>query len=473
MRQMKNKVCGRLYIKAEGRLEEPLAVGSGEDEQTNNDIICGVDGEAFIPGTSLAGVLRAGLDDERAQDLFGMARGHKLKEGEAADEVLKQSRIFVYDAALSASAKESLKVRDGVRLNQNKTVAESNKFNFQIIEKGARVILRFEIVQRENTIPNGNLTIAQDQDWHTISNLLAQFNTGKLRVGAKTRKGLGKIKIEQIYEKRFALNNKQDYVEWLDWNWHIEDAFKETKLIPLSVAAEHEWPKNYLIARIRLPGTLLVRAEQGGSDEIDGEPVIKQLMGINEAGNPTAIIPGSSWAGAVRGRIASIIQELAAIKSWEDAQTQLDVFFGTWNNNQGQELLRASKVYFDNSYLMGGHSQRTTRNAVDRFTGGSAKGALYRVEPWVNGSTDLKIHWNDHTNEINNKIIGGLLIWALQDLNAGFLAIGGETGAGRGLFKLEDSESHCKIVINGQVIDDNLQRECCRQTVEWVLAGGR
>ena len=104
-------------MEVEGYLASPLSIGSGEQEDTDADVILDASGTPFIPGSALAGVLRSyskelGLGKE-ADQLFGTPEGETL--GSGSD---RQSRIFCYDTRLENVV---LGIRDGVKLGEHKT----------------------------------------------------------------------------------------------------------------------------------------------------------------------------------------------------------------------------------------------------------------------------------------------------------------------------------------------------------------
>ena len=83
-----------------------------------------------------------------------------------------------------------------------------------------------------------------------------------------------------------------------------------------------------------------------------------------------------------------------------------------------------------------------TRTGVSRFESAAKQGALYKERTYVGGTVDLEIMVNDGND--NNWIVG-LLLLALKDLQNGYLAVGGETAIGRGVF-----EANGPMLINGE-----------------------
>ena len=84
-------------------------------------------------------------------------------------------------------------------------------------------------------------------------------------------------------------------------------------------------------------------------------------------------------------------------------------------------------------------------NAIDRFTGAAVTGALYTEKTYYNGETTLEIACDFgrngeaasgiHSDE--REKIRTVMAAAILDLNSGYLAVGGLTAVGRGLFAVK------------------------------------
>ena len=229
--------------------------------------------------------------------------------------------------------------------------------------------------------------------------------------------------------------------KWLDWNW--EKAYKDIKnrkekqqstdFLKSILQKESFIEHNFLIP-LEISQTLLIR--QYGTLTF-GE---KNNLNCSQLrSGKVAVIPGSTWSGAIRGRLAKILLQTFNIKSWEIAQKCLDPFFGTWAPDELREkqeaILSQSQLIFEESRIDGGKPITLTRNAVDRFTGSAVKGALFTEEVWVGGKVNLQIRWSKKMEKENSDIICGLLYIVAQELRDGFLSVGGEQGIGRGIFK--------------------------------------
>lgn len=55
---------------------------------------------------------------------------------------------------------------------------------------------------------------------------LKGFESGELRLGARSRRGFGKIAIDHARVKVFDMRKSDSYKEWLDWDWEQADAFE-------------------------------------------------------------------------------------------------------------------------------------------------------------------------------------------------------------------------------------------------------
>ena len=74
------------------------------------------------------------------------------------------------------------------------------------------------------------------------------------------------------------------------------------------------------------------------------------------------------------------------------------------------------------------------RTGVSRFESAVKQGALYCEKTYVNGDLTLEISVRKGNDPTDERWIVGLLLLAIKDLQNGFLAVGGQTAIGRGIF---------------------------------------
>ncbi len=445
-----------------GTLDAPMLIGSGEDEISDSDIILDTDGTAFLPGSSLAGVLRSYLskmvnDNEKGKQelksLFGSGQADQRQEIEEVStdsenpaEKERQSRLYVYDTWLEQA---KLIKRDGVRLNKNKTAEESAKYDCQAVERETAFTMRLEVIQRERELekeegacPEEKLRMVQKSDYRKIKICIAGLINGEIRVGARSKRGFGKLGVHEVRVTAFDMMCHKEYKEWLFWDWDKQNAFGRCNSKVLLhedlqglVKENFQRREHRLRIPLKITNTLLIRQYSGVSFNNGNLPDSEMLQAQHQSGTK-AVIPGSTWAGAFRSRLACLLMRLAGLKDWEKAQRHLNPFFGTWLPEQenGEKLL-SSRVIFEESVVSGGHKLPITRNSIDRFTGGPVSGALFTECVWVGGETELVIRWPvyEESSDITDVLVG-MLLWVAEDLKKGLLSIGGEGGVGRGLF---------------------------------------
>lgn len=472
-----NKICGRLCFELKGNLASGLSVGSGEQEETDMDVILDSKGIPFVPGSALAGVLREYTENivgrEEAAWLFGTP-----KNGIIGAENDRQSRIFVYDMIIEEA---QIGIRDGIRLGEEKTPEFQSKYEIQMIERNAAFKIRLEIIQRQLLLKKYDISDQWEKDIELVRKWAQGFSSGELTLGAKRNRGFGRLRIDQIRIKKFHMEEKKSYLEWLDWDWNKPDAFNE------AVCRESKEIQRYghcLEVPLYIPYTLLIRTYSTAFAKADELPDYEQLT-VGTMGEQ-AVIPGSSIAGAFRGHIAKIVKEIGHLKSWEDAQQKLEPFFGTWVGNDEEKIknhsrngkhnkLRASRIIFEETLVDGGHGFPVYRNAIDRFTQGTVDGALYEAVPWAGGNVLFRVRWttpkSGEAAPDYDSIVCGMLLWAILDLQAGILPIGGETAVGRGIFS--SPEGGCgDIIFDGDKLDTPKKEQYMQCAAHWAREVG-
>jgi CRISPR/Cas system CSM-associated protein Csm3 (group 7 of RAMP superfamily) len=465
---MGNPIAKRWCIFIKGCLASPMRVGSGQKEQTDYDVLCDADGRPFVPGSSLAGAFRhymeeifAGEEEREAiQGLFGP----RLRDVGLKSRLICHHMTFGEDAVLSK--------RDGVRLDEYKTAVQEAKYDMQFVERGTPFKLRLEWVIRSDKAD----TEAEATEEALLCTLIDGLTQGKLTVGAKGRRGFGELAVTGVGVRKFDHRNKEEIRQWLDWNWNgmeeiceswqsgISGLISEYRTVDLT---ERRTCEEYeLCVPLKIKHTIMIRhyATDPESEGLDADYV--QL----KDGKAYPVIPGTSWAGAIRHHLAALLEELGVEE--EDAKKKLNELFGQLSKQRdanrseaSESALTASRLRFAESVIEGGTDLPTTRTAVDRFTGGARTGALYTSRPWVDGTTKLRVRWRyqrGKDDDISPDVICGVMIWVIRDLEDGLLAVGGETAIGRGML-----DTVGDIELNGKPLENDEQ--CCRKALEWCL----
>jgi len=193
-----------------------------------------------------------------------------------------QSDIIFYDAVFDGEDNPVISIRDNVKIDEKGIAENGAKFDYEIVEPGARFNFKAELICE-------NLEFA-----HKIfSEIVQGFNCGDILLGAKTSRGLGRILI--INPKYMAIDLSKNIKDYIDFNWEkVSNEFisakknlnlYETLKIKITVNT-FIFIRNYAcVTPDKLNNNKLVDAEQLSHQ--DG----------------SAVIPGTSYGGKYKGRI--------------------------------------------------------------------------------------------------------------------------------------------------------------------------
>ena len=125
----------RIYYYLELNQTAPLRLGNGDGEETDSDLRLDGRGLPYIPGTSLAGVMRSRMSEEAAKKVFGYI---DIQESiRNMDYEPEPNRLIVSDAVLAPDAdKDEVMItsRDGVGLDDWGQAIRGAKYDFQVVE---------------------------------------------------------------------------------------------------------------------------------------------------------------------------------------------------------------------------------------------------------------------------------------------------------------------------------------------------
>ena len=161
-----------------------------------------------------------------------------------------------------------------------------------------------------------------------------------------------------------------------------------------------------------------------------GEPDFTQLT---DHGIP--VVPGTSFAGAIRHRIKTILQELKNTGATlpKEYSEIIDIAFGYVDKKRAC----SSNIIINESEIKNAKQLTMMRTGVSRLESAVKDGALYKEKTYVDGKLSLKARVKKGKCPEDEKWIIGVLLLALKDLQNGFLAVGGQTAIGRGLFSAD------------------------------------
>lgn len=418
MPEMKNPAALRekIVISGEFQLDAPLRIGSGENGATEADtyVLKNRDQNPIIPGSSLAGVLRAACKD---WDIVDILFGSDHEEVSHNRGTVRQSAIDVNDIILEDF---DIAIRDGVAINtQTGTAVDGSKHNYESIDSGAHGSLSLVIaIRREQSD-----LLAEIEE---VARKIAAFLAQGLRLGSLTTKGFGLGHCPQVTIDFYDMTSPAAVKAWL---------LKEACATETVTAEDRHFyhPADFVVdMELAINGSLIIRH---ATDKKRGDMPIKaeqlQHRGKDDQ-TEYYIIPGTSLKGVLRHQAIKILQRLG------QEQRLLDDLMGSAGQKIKSRLI-VNEVHIDKN--AGVHEHIQARNSLDRFTGGVMPSKLFGENPiWQDdaGKSPLKLHMEINPDRATGKQRSwdlGLVMFLIKDLCLGQIALGGEKSIGRGTLK--------------------------------------
>ena len=460
------QITGRAVITGELVLESPLLIGSGEggdDRGGDQDIhvLKDRDGRAFIPGTSLCGVLRDFLRAHETDAAQNMKQGETrvvrqlfglLSEG--------QSMISIDDVPLHGSghgaqtgaAMPGIVVRDGVGIDGVTGVGvDGAKYDYEAVERGARGPLRILVTRR----------LCHEKDWPEIYNnlllLLEKMQQG-ISLGAITAKGFGKVKAENVAAGFYDFHQKEDILSWLRQSdpkpEQASDRMARNSGKRLEVLDDC-----IVEAAFAFRTSVIIRDYNRKERNSTGK---KDFNAVSLKSGNRYVLPGTTLKGVLRHHAEYLLQRMGLD----------DGFLENLMGYSKDKAKKKSRFMVDESLLDDDdtnpkngsvHAAGQTRIRIDRLTGGVMDTALMDSKPlWQKGNgAAFRLRFIIRKAEARDV---GLALFLLRDLWQGRVAIGGEKSVGRGTLQGLEGVVHYRgqtyhLGENGKVADEKLRKD--------------
>lgn len=496
-----HRVAQRWVLQAKCRLVGPLAIGGAEglgltDQLATRDGL----GRLVIPGTSLAGVLRA-----RCADLDGVDSTQVSTWFGDLDDEFGASRIVVDDAVIKDGVVE---IRDGIGIDRRTgTVAEHLKFTREIVGAGATTNIVITVDVPRDGVVADTVDGQRDGSEHRrpspgvpdiICGLVTLLEDG-ITLGSGIGKGFGAICLADDASIEVTVQDfrtRVSTIEALRGGWHVKPA--DIKRL------ESGRP----VAVFTLPweptGSILVRAGRDGNIVDDLPLVTTDEMATDKV---RFVLPGSSIKGALRTRAEWIVRTVLDLDTSENFTDQLavplvDVLFGAaprpappdtdghlrstagakaaltvaesrttaaidrkvWEKiavmsrpedtvkgryfNDFFDILDALDKADTDKPDFSGRLEPAAHVAIDRWTSAPVHGALFStLELWANAwepitlTVDIAIleqRLDSHQMERDRNAAMFLLLLTLRDLADGWVPLGFATNRGSGSVRMTD-----------------------------------
>lgn len=443
------RYVARIVIEA----KTPLAVSSGnKNVMTDSVVALDVNELPFIPGTSIAGIIRHTLTKEVGEEFFGYQKGDK---GHGSMLLFSEAKMIgeegkVVDGMSSIDFDKSdfykyfkeLPIRQHARINHQGVTVKTGKFDEQVVYKGTRFCFEMEMVATD------------EEKYKTIfESVIGKLRSSSFRIGSGTRSGFGEIEIITCQIKTYNLKDAADLKAYLDKTSSLADAWNVAPNNTTTAEEEENWSKYELTL---YPTDFYLFGSGYGDDDVDTKPVEESYIKW-ENNKPQMIksekvdlIPAASIKGALAHRVAYHYNDITGIKADELEPEDFKNYVG--NKNKAVKALFGSEGEKDKDSKKMKDQQRgnilfsdiiedknkdnkiMNHVAIDRFTGGAIDGALFSEKV-----TDGRGEHYTTTLLVNNEAIidediKEALNRALRDLCKGMLPLGGGVNRGNGTF---------------------------------------
>lgn len=418
--------------------ETPLHCGGGSDDAWDQPVVRDAFGYWRIPGSSLAGALRA-LGERINPALVSRMFGDQVGADSRASLVWCEDGLLLdFDgtpvvARLLAGQTPRIEapqyIRDHVRIDPETGAAENGgKFDAEIVPAGARFLLEIRL--------DGWDKPETPEEIAFFDSLVALVLAGELSLGGKSGVGYGLYRALAHEYRDLDLFTREGMAAWLASPEFAPLAAKNSvqagKIPAMAAAGLDGW----LEIPLSCDGPILIGGGAGrpGAPVSDADivfaltPRLVYEGDLHELWTPT--LPGSSLRGVFRHAANAILRDLEI----PDRESILNSLFGYVENAGGA----CGKLVFADAVLRTGGKparyQFEPHVALDRFSGSALDGALFSDEPFWNEGATAGLRVRARGLEAAE---AALFFHVILDFLEGSLAVGSGTNRGNGRLELK------------------------------------
>lgn len=438
--------------------ETPWVISSGDKNvMTDSSILKDVNGFPYIPGTSIAGVLRHSIGEEKAKKFFGFKDDQNGKESNLANGseiIFSEARILAPDGKvldgivdLNTIDQDWLKrfsrlpKRNHVRISDKGVAEDKGKFDEEVIYKGTRFAFDIELVASS----------AKDKSGY-FSDVLTELGKETFRIGGGSRSGFGKVKVVSIRKREFDLRKAEGLDEYLKTPSSLNADHSTWDEVTNVTDATDGWIRYDLTLT---PEDFFLFGAGFGDQEVDDISVRESFIvwenGRGRFKDGAILIPAASLKGALSHRVAFHYNAKSGTFAMK---TDLNDFVNQSGNHNlavrelfgyqddDSEISQKRGICLFSDIIGEYRTAEKVLNhvSIDRFTGGAIDGALFS-EKVIDGrdrslefKTSILVKKPSMNSEDFDKALDCLEL-ALDDINRGTLSLGGGSGRGHGIFK--------------------------------------
>lgn len=444
------RILAHIVIEA----ETPLVISSGvKSVLTDSSILKDVNGFPYIPGTSIAGVIRHCLGEDKAKLFFGFKdKNHKNSGAPNGSRIIfSEARLVGLDGKILdglldlcsidhnlISRFSKLPKRNHVRISDKGTAEDKGKFDEEVIFKGSRFAFDIELVAS-----------AEDRSEY-FEDVLSELCKETFRIGGGSRSGFGKVKVVSILKKVYDLRQAEDLAEYLN----VSSSLNADRSTWNEVAEVADVADGWIRYDLTLsPMDFFSFGAGFGDMDVDNVSVRESFIvwenGRGRFKDGAILIPAASLKGALSHRVAfhcNVKEGVFAMKTdladfgdhSGNSNKAVRELFGYQDDDS--KTSRCGRCLF--SDIIGEYETAEkvfNHVSIDRFTGGAIDGALFS-EKVVYGKdrnlefkTSILVKKQSGCSEFSDAL--DCLEKSLNDIDCGTLPLGGGSGRGHGIFK--------------------------------------
>lgn len=444
---MKNqyRFLARIIIEA----KTPLNIGSGNKGIKSDSLILrDINGLPFIPGTTIAGLLRHTLGKDEDKYMGSQQMGSPLIITEAKmldcddtvlDGIISQEKLT---SEFLANYRQ-LPIRQHAKIGHRGATLKGGKFNEEIVLKGTRFCFEMEM-------------LSEKDDDAKFKELLDTMNSDTFRIGSGSRSGFGVIEVvdSQCQYKKINLDNSEQRMWYLKKSSLLSEEWQDAETIELKKPSPKGWTTYTLQLK---PVDFMLFGSGFGNDKADMTFVRESF--VDWSTNPATIkdrervilIPASSVKGALSHRLAFhhnkikkvFADTLAEGKVIEDFvgknNEAVKAIFGSegekGTDGKMQNKLRGNVLISDIIQEATVSPKILNHVSIDRFTGGAIDGALFSEETLYAKGQSFELKLMVKNSAISDKDVRTAWENTLEDLCSRMLPLGGGVNRGNGCFE--------------------------------------
>lgn len=464
------RFLARIIIEA----KTPLSIGSGNNGIKSDSLILrDANGLPFIPGTTIAGLLRHSitiekkidekkseykqkLDALRAPLMGSQAYGSPIiitdakmldSDGSVLDGIIDQGKL----GSGFLSYFRQLPVRQHAKINHRGTTEQHNLFNEEVVLKGTRFCFEMEMLSSDDEIKKADET--------RFIELLKTLNSDAFRIGSGSRSGFGEIEVvnDKCQYKKIDLTDAKQKEWYLEKSSSLIKQWEDADELSLPKSNKAGWTIYELNLR---PIDFMLFGSGLSNDKADMTYIRESFVdwSVNPAQvknqNCVVLIPASSVKGALSHRLAfhyNKLTEKYADTLKEDEKIEdfvgknnaaVKAVFGSegdkcengiMKNKQRGNVLISDIFFFDDKTPI--ISKVLNHVSIDRFTGGAIDGALFNEETLFAKGLQFNLKLMVNNKAFVDEKVKPAFESALKDLCSGMLPLGGGVNRGNGCFE--------------------------------------